>query len=86
MAVESEVIPAAILADIELFEVHAAKFQSGAIDAGEFRKFRLRHGIYGQRQADVQMIRVKIPFGRLYPSQLEALADVGDTYSRGFGS
>jgi len=31
------------------------------------------------------MIRVKIPQGMLTSEQLTALADVADTYSRGFG-
>ena len=85
MAVESEVIPPEILSDIVLFEEHAAKFQSGEIDAAAFRKFRLRQGIYGQRQSDVQMIRVKIPGGRLSAAQLSRLGDVAATTLRGVG-
>ena len=43
-------------------------------------------GNYGQRQdGDVQMMRVKIPQGILDAAQLEALADVADAWSRGFG-
>jgi sulfite reductase (ferredoxin) len=72
-------------ADITEFVAKLEAFERGELTPDQFRAFRLLRGVYGQRQADVQMIRVKIPFGRLYPSQLEALADVGDTYSRGFG-
>src|SRR5205807_3937280 len=46
----------------------------------------LVRGTYGQRQSDdAQMVRVKIPQGVLTADQLDALADVGDRYSRGFG-
>ena len=52
----------------------------------QWRAFRLVRGTYGQRQAeDAQMLRVKIPQGVLTSDQLEALADVGERYSRGFG-
>jgi sulfite reductase (ferredoxin) len=71
--------------DIETFVEMLGRFESGALPADEFRAFRLLRGVYGQRQTDVQMIRVKIPFGRLFPEQLEALAVVGERYSRGFG-
>ena len=52
----------------------------------QWRAFRLVRGTYGQRQAeDAQMLRVKIPQGVLTSEQLDALADVGERYSRGFG-
>jgi len=41
---------------------------------------RLKQGVYGQRQADVQMIRVKLPFGGVHPEQMEAFADVIEKY------
>ncbi len=72
-------------ADIEEFVTKLEAFERGELTPDQFRAFRLLRGVYGQRQSDVQMIRVKIPFGRLYPSQLDALADVADTHSRGFG-
>ena len=60
-------------------------FEKGEIGPDQFRAFRLLRGVYGQRQEGAQMIRVKIPMGRLGRAQLEALADVAETYSRGFG-
>src|SRR4029450_7878894 len=42
--------------------------------------FRPRQGVYGQRQPDVQMIRVKLPFGGVTPDQLDAFADVIEKY------
>ena len=48
--------------------------------------FRLNQGIYGQRQGGHnQMVRVKIPYGRVEPDQLEMLAYIAETYSRGWG-
>jgi sulfite reductase (ferredoxin) len=71
--------------DVDTFVEMLSKFESGQISSDEFRGFRLLRGVYGQRQSDVQMLRVKIPFGRLFPTQLQVLADVADRYSRGFG-
>ena len=71
--------------DVDTFVEKLALFESGKITSDEFRAFRLLRGCYGQRQPDVQMLRVKIPFGRLFPVQLETLATVADRYSRGYG-
>ncbi|HEY2509715.1 MAG TPA: nitrite/sulfite reductase [Polyangiaceae bacterium] len=71
--------------DVDTFVEMLGKFESGEITTEQFRMFRLLRGVYGQRQSDVQMLRVKIPFGRLFPEQLDALADVGERYSRGYG-
>ncbi|TMK97701.1 MAG: nitrite/sulfite reductase [Actinobacteria bacterium] len=62
------------------FKTEATKFLSGETPEDEFIKFRLRQGVYGQRQADVQMIRVKLPFGGITPEQLEKFADVIEKY------
>jgi sulfite reductase (NADPH) hemoprotein beta-component len=73
-------------ADIDEFVTMLGRFERGEISPDEWRAFRLVRGTYGQRQAeDAQMLRVKIPQGVLTPLQLNALADVADTYSRGFG-
>jgi sulfite reductase beta subunit-like hemoprotein len=73
-------------AEIDEFVDVLGRFERGEISADEWRMFRLVRGTYGQRQpGDVQMLRVKIPQGILDRDQLEALADVADRYSRGFG-
>ena len=56
------------------------KFLAGGMAEDEFIKFRLKQGVYGQRQPDVQMIRVKLPFGGITPEQMEAFADVIEQY------
>ena len=53
------------------FKTEATKFLAGETPEDEFIKFRLKQGVYGQRQADVQMIRVKLPFGGVTPEQME---------------
>ena len=58
-------------------------FHEGRIDEDKFRSLRLARGIYGQRQPGVQMIRIKLPFGRVTSEQLHRIADVSDEYSRG---
>ena len=73
-------------ADIDEFVHTLDQFERGEITPEDWRRFRLLRGTYGQRQdADAQMLRVKIPQGILDGTQLEALADVADRYSRGFG-
>lgn len=72
--------------DIDEFVETLGRFERGEITPDQWRQFRLVRGTYGQRQAeDAQMLRVKIPQGVLSAAQLEALADVGERYSRGFG-
>ncbi len=71
--------------DVDTFVEMLGRFESGQISSEEFRAFRLLRGVYGQRQSDVQMMRVKIPFGRLFPAQLGVLAEVAERFSRGFG-
>ncbi|MBA3422840.1 MAG: nitrite/sulfite reductase [Thermoleophilaceae bacterium] len=63
------------------FDVEAERFLGNDVTEDEFIKFRLRQGVYGQRQADVQMIRVKLPFGGVTPEQMEAFADVVEEYA-----
>jgi sulfite reductase (ferredoxin) len=77
--VPGHVIP--ILArEFDDFKTEAGKFLAGETPEDEFIKFRLKQGVYGQRQPDVQMIRVKLPFGGITPEQMEAFADVVEKY------
>jgi sulfite reductase beta subunit-like hemoprotein len=63
------------------FKTEATKFLEGETPEEEFIKFRLKQGVYGQRQSDVQMIRTKLPFGGITPEQFEAFADVVEKYA-----
>src|SRR4029079_17586451 len=62
------------------FDTEAAKFMRGDTPEDKFIGFRLKQGVYGQRQADVQMIRVKLPLGGVTPDQLDAFADGIEKY------
>ena len=70
--------------DIDEFVDMLGKFESGEIAPDAWRKFRLVRGTYGQRQDDVQMMRIKIPQGIVSSPQMRALAGVAARYSRGF--
>src|ERR1041384_6675853 len=73
-------------ADIDEFAAVLGQFERGEITPDQWRVFRLVRGTYGQRQAeDAQMLRVKVPQGVITSAQLNALASVGEKYSRGFG-
>ncbi|QTD39359.1 HEPN domain-containing protein [Polaribacter batillariae] len=69
--------------DILELERKIQLFKEGKIDEERFRSLRLARGVYGQRQFGVQMIRIKLPFGRVTSEQLHRIADVSDEYSRG---
>ena len=56
------------------FDNEAEKYLAGETEENEFIGFRLKQGVYGQRQADVQMIRVKLPWGGVSPEQMDAFA------------
>ena len=63
------------------FDNEAEKYLGGETEETEFIGFRLKQGVYGQRQADVQMIRVKLPWGGVTPEQMEAFADGIERYA-----
>src|SRR3954454_5518528 len=63
------------------FDTESGKFLRGELTEEQFIGSRVNQGIYGQRQADVQMIRVKLPFGGVNPEQLEAFADACELYA-----
>ena len=63
------------------FDNEAEKFLAGETAEDEFIGFRLKQGVYGQRQADVQMCRIKLPMGGVTPEQMEMFADVVEEYA-----
>jgi sulfite reductase (ferredoxin) len=63
------------------FDTEARTFLDGGTPETEFIGFRLKQGVYGQRQPDVQMCRVKLPWGGVNPEQMEAFADVVEEYA-----
>src|SRR5579872_4808495 len=71
--------------EIEAFRVRSREFLGGEITEDQFRPYRLKHGIYGQRQAGVQMVRCKIPGGLLTALQVEQLGRIADEFGGGRG-
>lgn len=74
-----------IESDAAKFEWMLERYRAGDIDEDVFKTFRLSTGIYGQRQGGTnQMLRVKFPYGSATPEQLEMIAHLSETYSRGW--
>ena len=71
--------------EIETFRARSLAFLGGEITEDQFRPFRLKHGIYGQRQPGVQMVRCKIPGGLLTAAQVEQMGRIADEFGGGRG-
>ena len=70
------------LEEIDRFEQAIASFNAGEIDSDRFTAIRLQQGAYGQRQPGVNMLRIKVPGGRLTAVQLEVIADLVEEFSQ----
>ncbi len=85
-AVPADLQPGRVLVtldeEIENFRQEARRFRTDEEGLlGVFRPFRLMQGIYGQRQENTQMIRIKLPYGGISADQMEACAVVAEKYS-----
>lgn len=69
--------------DIIDLEKKIRAFREGKIHEEKFRSLRLARGVYGQRQPGVQMVRIKLPFGKVTFKQLLRIADIADEYGSG---
>jgi sulfite reductase beta subunit-like hemoprotein len=78
--VPGHVIPI-IEREFDDFDTEAGKFLREEIGEDVFIGFRLKQGVYGQRQPDVQMCRIKLPFGGVNPEQMDVLADVVERWA-----
>ncbi|HEY1054529.1 MAG TPA: nitrite reductase, partial [Emticicia sp.] len=58
-------------------------FREGKIHEEKFRSLRLARGVYGQRQQGVQMVRIKLPYGKMTLNQWKRIADISDEFSTG---
>ena len=59
------------------------EYRTGKLPEDKFKSLRLARGVYGQRQLGVQMVRIKLPYGKLLHNQLINIANVSDKYSNG---
>src|SRR4051794_36488480 len=78
--VPGHVIPI-IEREFDDFDNEAEQFLAGKTEEVEFIGFRLKQGVYGQRQPDVQMMRIKLPYGGVTPDQMDAFAGVVERYA-----
>lgn len=76
-------LPESVRDEIDTFETELGRFLDDKMSEKVFLEFRLRHGVYGQRQNGVQMQRIKIPLGLMTADQLEVMADIAEEYSVG---
>jgi sulfite reductase beta subunit-like hemoprotein len=80
-----ENVPGSVIPIIERefddFDNEAESFLAGEMAEDQFIGFRLKQGVYGQRQPDVQMVRVKLPFGGVTPEQMETFATVVEKWA-----
>jgi sulfite reductase (ferredoxin) len=76
-------LPQAAREEIDVFETELRRVQAGQMSEKVFLEFRLRHGVYGQRQDGVQMQRIKIPMGVLTTDQMVGLANLTEEYAVG---
>lgn len=83
--IQTQPIPPAIAEEIETFEAEALRAMAGDVSIDLFKPFRLQYGIYGQRQAGVQMVRIKIPFGGISANQLRRVAELADRHATAVG-
>lgn len=69
--------------DIIELEKKIRAFREGSMPEEKFRSLRLARGVYGQRQQGVQMVRIKLPYGKMTLAQWKRMAAVSDEYSNG---
>ena len=68
--------------EINSFDQALQDYQGSRMDVDRFTATRLQMGIYGQRQEGVNMVRIKLPGGRLNASQVNVIADMLEKYAR----
>jgi len=69
--------------DIIELEQKIRLFREGKIPDEKFRSLRLARGVYGQRQPGVQMVRIKLPYGKMTLAQWKRISDISDEFSTG---
>lgn len=83
LSFRTEIENPVVAKDIIDLERKIRQFRDGKLDEEKFRSLRLARGIYGQRQEGVQMVRIKLPYGKVTAHQLRRISDVADEYSTG---
>ena len=76
-------IPEEVKREIDTFAAEVERLNRGQVGDDDFKRFRLQQGIYGQRQEGEQMVRTKLPAGKISSEQLRCMADFAEKYSHG---
>ena len=67
--------------EIEEYKQEVGAYRSGKLEEPAFMAIRLKQGVYGQRQSDSQMFRVKLPGGILTPEAMDVFGDIVDRFA-----
>jgi sulfite reductase (ferredoxin) len=67
--------------EFEDFDTRAQGFLAGEESEEQFIGFRLKQGVYGQRQPDRQMMRIKLPLGGVTPDQMDAFGEIAEKFA-----
>src|ERR1700690_3672713 len=78
---QTEIDDSLVEKDIIELEQKIRLFREGKLNEEKFRSLRLARGVYGQRQQGVQMVRIKLPYGRISVHQLLTISDISDEYA-----
>ncbi|EAS48466.1 nitrite/sulfite reductase, hemoprotein beta-component [Aurantimonas manganoxydans SI85-9A1] len=65
------------------FRGQVARRLDGSLSEDEFKPLRLKNGLYLQLHA--YMLRIAVPYGTLSSRQLRQLANIAETYDKGYG-
>ena len=77
-------IPEEVKREIETFAAEVERLNRGEVGDDDFKRFRLQQGIYGQRQDGEQMVRTKLPAGKITSEQMRCMADFAENIPMGF--
>ena len=67
--------------EFDNFDTETKVYQKSPDLESDFVPYRLRMGTYGQRQENMQMMRIKLPYGGVNAEQMDALAEVAEKHS-----
>ncbi len=68
--------------EIAAFEKEVQRYRAGWWDPQEFIGFRTLRGVYGQRQPDAHMVRVKLPLGMLTADQMDTIGEIAEQHTK----
>ncbi|MDR3438238.1 nitrite/sulfite reductase [Telmatospirillum sp.] len=82
-AATCEIEPLVRLSDLDEYREGLAHRLDGRWDEEKWTAFRVRFGVYGQKQSGVQMVRIKIPGGVVPLPWLSVLGEFNREFCRG---